>query len=112
MPLLVPDCGPGISGRIGGVAEVVVSGGGDCHSGVPVGAETGVQQGDLPARHLAGVVAAGACASPVLECGGAAFSPLHDVVDVADGAANKRRHHFRPELVARMADASSAVTGP
>jgi hypothetical protein len=75
------------SWRVGGSAEVVVSGGcGDDH-GVGFVEALGVDGGDLPAGHFADVVAAFTSTSAVHIVGGSAVAVAGDVVGVADGGA-------------------------
>jgi hypothetical protein len=46
--------------------------------------EPGVDDGDLPARHFAGVVAAFADAAAVAIAGGSAFAVTNDVINMPD----------------------------
>jgi hypothetical protein len=78
------------SWRVGGSAEVVVSGGcGDDH-GVGFVEALGVDGGDLPAGHFADVVAAFTSTSAVHIVGGSAVAVAGDVVDVTDRRSTER----------------------
>jgi len=70
---------------VGGAAEVVVSSRCGDHDAVGCVEEAGVDEGDLPARHLSGVVGAFAGASAVAVAGGSAFAVAANVINMPDG---------------------------
>ena len=72
------------SWRVGCLADVVVSGGGGGLHPVVAGEAESVDEGDLPAGHLADEVAAGADAAAVRQGGGASVGVPVDVVDLPD----------------------------